>query len=137
MEPTNFGGFDPLVLAPAQPPLGLFFMIPVLINPEIPPRGFQLLQCCLNHGRQFISYQTPLSILLANFSALSRNLKPLKCSGFRPAGRFRSPPNGVVEHRKACAYSHNPVVWPVRNLSACCLVAAWTIHCYARSPSGS
>jgi hypothetical protein len=33
-------------------------------------------------------------------------------SGFLPAGRYRLSPDKVVEHRKAQAYSHNPVVWP-------------------------
>jgi len=45
--------------------------------------------------------------------------------------------DGVVEHRKACAYSHNPVVWPSGNLPADCLVAPGAIHCYAQSPAGS
>jgi len=31
-------------------------------------------------------------------------------SGFRPAGRFRLSPDKVVEHKKAQAYTHNPVV---------------------------
>lgn len=45
--------FQPTGIGPAQPPLGLFFTIPVLIIPEIPPSGFHLLPCCLNHGRHF------------------------------------------------------------------------------------
>jgi len=40
MEPTNFGVFNPLELVPAQPPLGLFFVIPGLTIPKIQPSGF-------------------------------------------------------------------------------------------------
>ena len=39
-------------------------------------------------------------------------------SGFRAADKFLFSPDGVVEHRKAYTYSHNPVVWPSGNLPA-------------------
>jgi len=50
MEPNVF---NPLVLAPKQLPLGLSFMIPIFIIPEIPSSCFRLLRCCLDHGRHF------------------------------------------------------------------------------------
>jgi hypothetical protein len=57
-------------------------------------------------------------------------------SGVPPAGWFRLSPDKVVEHGKAYAYSHNPVVWLAGNLPAGCRVATGSIHCYARSPAG-
>jgi hypothetical protein len=42
-------------------------------------------------------------------------------SGFRAADKFLFSPDGVVEHRKAYAYSNNRIVWPSGNLPAGCL----------------
>ena len=42
-------------------------------------------------------------------------------SGCRAADKFLFSPYGAVEHRKAYAYSHNPIVWPSENLPAGCL----------------
>jgi hypothetical protein len=39
-------------------------------------------------------------------------------SGFWPVSRFRLSLDKVVEHRKAWAYSHSPVVCPAGNLPA-------------------
>jgi hypothetical protein len=42
-------------------------------------------------------------------------------SGFRAVDKFLFSPDVVVEHRKAYAYSHNPIIWPSGNLPAGCL----------------